>query len=187
MSARTVGSNKEARLRKELNATAADARTNAARQKKTLRKKKTAKDSSTSRNESEIQFSDRHVECAAPTLRKSSYQTRRSCQLNFLDPESQTKDQIIKSVFSLNDLQYNIFECLKDSEMTVKEISSHVNRDRSTVQRALKKMHEKNAVVRTKNTDRTVYYEYKAPAGPELAEMVRDIISKWQIETIRKL
>jgi len=105
--------------------------------------------------------------------------------MDFLDIEGKDERQIIFEVFDLNDLQKSIFQALESNSLTVQEISDEVGRSRSTVQRALKEMVDKDLLMREGKTDRTVYYVYTALPMDELKNVASEALDSWH-QTVQK-
>ncbi|EHK01509.1 transcriptional regulator, TrmB [Candidatus Haloredivivus sp. G17] len=107
--------------------------------------------------------------------------------MEFLEIEDKDEKQIVYEVFDLNDLQKSIFQALNDSKLTVQEIADEVGRNRSTVQRALQEMLEKDLLMREGKTDRTVYYVYTALPMEEIREVTSDALETWHEQVQSKL
>lgn len=107
--------------------------------------------------------------------------------MEFLEIEDKDEKQIVYDVFDLNDLQKSIFQALNDSKLTVQEIADEVGRNRSTVQRALQEMLEKDLLMREGKTDRTVYYVYTALPMEEIREVTSEALEKWHEQVQSKL
>ena len=107
--------------------------------------------------------------------------------MEFLEIEDKGEKQIVYEVFDLNDLQKSIFQALNNSKLTVQEIADEVGRNRSTVQRALQEMLEKDLLMREGKTDRTVYYVYTALPMEEIREVTSDALAKWHEQVQSKL
>lgn len=107
--------------------------------------------------------------------------------MDFLDLEGKEDVEIIFDVFDLNKLQRNIFRELEESKLTVQEIAERVDRNRSTVQRALQEMIEKDILMREGKTDKTVYYVYTTLPVSELKEVTLEAIDSWHREIKEKL
>lgn len=99
--------------------------------------------------------------------------------MEFLELEGKEEEEIIFDIFDLNSLQQQIFEILRDSKLTVQEIASEVDRNRSTVQRALQEMLEKDVIMREGKTDRTVYYVYTTLPMDEIKQVTRETLDEW--------
>ena len=107
--------------------------------------------------------------------------------MDFLELEEKNDRQIIFDVFDLNQLQRNIFQELQDTKMTVQEIAEDVDRNRSTVQRSLQEMMDKDLLMREGRTEKTVYYVYTTLPIEELRELTCDVVQTWAQEIENKL
>lgn len=107
--------------------------------------------------------------------------------MSLLDLEGKDSDEIVFETFQLNELQREIFQEIRDQQMTVKQIKEEVDRSRSTVQRALQEMLEKDLVLREGKTDKTVYYVYTTLPWDEIKELTRQTISEWYEDVEKKL
>jgi Predicted transcriptional regulator len=107
--------------------------------------------------------------------------------VDFLEVEGKDKEDIICEVFGLSDAQREIFNRLQGAEMRVKSIADEVDRDRSTVQRALKDMTDKELLEREQRTDHTVYYLYTAPGMDNLEALTKRVLQEWYNTVLQKL
>jgi len=107
--------------------------------------------------------------------------------MEFLDLEGKEEEDIVFEVFDLNGLQQNLFEEMKESKATVKELASSVDRNRSTVQRALQEMLDKDLVLREGKTDRTVYYVYTTLPMEEIKDVTQDALEEWHDKVTDRL
>lgn len=107
--------------------------------------------------------------------------------MTLLDLEGKESDEIVFETFQLNDLQRDIFQEIRDQQMTVKQIKENVDRSRSTVQRALQEMLDKDLVLREGKTDKTVYYVYTTLPWEDIKELTRETISEWYDEVDDRL
>lgn len=107
--------------------------------------------------------------------------------MEFLDLEGKGEEEIVFDVFGLNDLQQELFDQMKDSQLTVKELADEVERNRSTVQRALQEMLDKDLVMREGKTDKTVYYVYTTLPMEEIKEVTQQALDSWHEEVCEKL
>ncbi len=107
--------------------------------------------------------------------------------MSVLDLEDKDSDEIVFETFQLNDLQREIFRVLREQQLTVKQIGNEVNRSRSTVQRALQEMLDKDLILREGKTEKTVYYVYTTLPWDDIKELTRQTISEWYEEVDRKL
>ncbi len=102
--------------------------------------------------------------------------------MDFLDLEGKEDRDIVFEVFDLNDLQQDIFTLIEDRQMAVQDIADSVDRNRSTVQRALQEMRDKDIVMREGKTDKTVYYVYTTLPLEELKQLTLQAVEKWHSE-----
>ncbi len=107
--------------------------------------------------------------------------------MSVLDLEGKDSDEIVFETFQLNDLQRDIFQALRDDQKTVKQIGNEVERSRSTVQRALQEMLEKDLILREGKTEKTVYYVYTTLPWEDIKELTRETISDWYEQVDEKL
>ena len=107
--------------------------------------------------------------------------------MSVLDLEGKDSDEIVFETFQLNDLQREIFQALRDDQKTVKQIGNEVERSRSTVQRALQEMLEKDLILREGKTEKTVYYVYTTLPWEDIKELTRETISDWYEQVDEKL
>jgi predicted transcriptional regulator len=107
--------------------------------------------------------------------------------MDFLDLEGKEDLEIIFEVFDLNELQREIFRELEENKLTVQEIADRVDRNRSTAQRALQEMIDKDILMREGKTDKTVYYVYTTLPVSELKKVTLEAIDSWHREIQDKL
>ncbi len=107
--------------------------------------------------------------------------------MEFFDLDGKDDEDIIFDIFDLNSLQQTIFEELDDSRMTVQELASRVDRNRSTVQRALQEMLDKDLIMREGKTDKTVYYVYTTLPMEQIKEVTQDVLDEWHEKVRQKL
>jgi len=107
--------------------------------------------------------------------------------MTILDLEGKESDEIVFETFQLNDLQREIFREIRDDQMTVKQIKERVDRSRSTVQRALQEMLDKDLILREGKTNKTVYYVYTTLPWADIKELTRQTITEWYDEVDQKL
>ena len=107
--------------------------------------------------------------------------------MDFLELEGKDEEDIVFDVFDLNDLQESLFEEMENTELTVKELAEQVDRNRSTVQRALQDMLDKDLVIREGKTDKTVYYVYTTLPKEELCDVTRDVLDEWHQKVKNRL
>lgn len=107
--------------------------------------------------------------------------------MDFLQLDDKDDQDIIFEVFDLNALQQEIFHELEDRQLTVKEISNKVDRNRSTVQRALQDMLDKDILMREGKTDKTVYYVYTTLPLDQLKKITMETLEEWHSEVKTRL
>lgn len=107
--------------------------------------------------------------------------------MEFLEAGEKSEEELVHDVFGLNDLQREIMDILDERELTVQEISSKTGRSRSTVQRALQELLDKDLVVREGKTDKTVYYVYTTLPREEIREITSQALEEWHEKVQEKL
>lgn len=107
--------------------------------------------------------------------------------MEFLDLDGKDEKDLVFDIFDMNGLEENIFRELRDSRMTVKEIANSVDRNRSTVQRALQEMMDKDVIMREGRTDKTVYYVYTTLPMDEIKDIAREAVDAWHERARKKL
>lgn len=107
--------------------------------------------------------------------------------MDFLDLEGKDEKDIVFEVFDLNGLQKSIFKELQDAQLTVKEVADQVDRNRSTVQRALQEMLDKDLVMREGKTDKTVYYVYTTLPMSDIRDITTQTLDKWHSRVTERL
>lgn len=101
--------------------------------------------------------------------------------------EGKDEKDIIFEVFDLNGLQKSAFKELRDAKLTVQELANRVDRNRSTVQRALQDMMDKDLIMREGRTDKTVYYVYTALPMEDIKDVTSDALDEWHENVTQKL
>ena len=91
--------------------------------------------------------------------------------------------------FGLKNSEIDTYFALLSGSKTVEEIKSIVRRDRSTIQRVLKKLLDNGLVERdSKHFDRGgYYYVYRAISTDEVKSQILEQLEKWYSETKRFL
>lgn len=107
--------------------------------------------------------------------------------MDFFDLEGKEDKDVIFNIFDLNKLQKQIFDELEERQLTVQELAQKVDRNRSTVQRALQDMMEKDIIMREGKTDKTVYYVYTTLPIEELKQLSRQALDSWHKRVKEKL
>jgi len=102
--------------------------------------------------------------------------------MDFLEVGDKDDREIIYEVFDLNELQRSIFELIQDNKLTVQEIAEEVDRNRSTVQRNLQRMLDKDVIMREGRTEKTVYYIYTTLPIERLRDLTGEVIDEWASE-----
>ncbi len=95
------------------------------------------------------------------------------------------KEDLLCCAFGLRDSEITIYLYLIDSPKTVEEIAVVVEKDRSTVQRVLNRLHKKDLVERrTQSIERGgYYYEYIAKSTEKVREEILTQLDEWYEET----
>jgi predicted transcriptional regulator len=92
------------------------------------------------------------------------------------------KDLVICS-FDLNKTDYKLFNFLikQKKYLSINEISEKNNLDRTSIQKSIKRLYEKNIVLRLqKNIVSGGYlFEYKVKDKKQIKEIMLNIVSKW--------
>lgn len=99
-------------------------------------------------------------------------------------------DEIVKCALGLTKADFKILEYLlknDDSPIATEDLAGKLSLNLSTVQRAVKKLHERNVLLRTQqNIDGGGYlYRYKIKNKPELRNLIMEIVKGWtkKVET----
>ena len=90
---------------------------------------------------------------------------------------------LIKCSFELNKTDYDVFVFLisKEKSMTATKIARQIGLDRTTVQKSVKRLAEKDLVLRTqKNLEKGGYiFVYSIKDKKVIKERMSDIVRKW--------
>ncbi len=88
---------------------------------------------------------------------------------------------LMRYALNLSALEVNVYFRLLDGEATVKEISNKLNRNRSTIQRALTNLINKGLVTRELKTMKNggYYFKYKAIPLEQVEEHLHEKVKKW--------
>ena len=91
------------------------------------------------------------------------------------------KEDLLCCAFGLRNSEITIYLYLIDGPKTVEEIAVVVEKDRSTVQRTLNRLHKKDLVERrTQSIERGgYYYEYIAKSTGEVREEILAQLDDW--------
>lgn len=94
--------------------------------------------------------------------------------------------KILKCAFDITDLEVELILSLSENGMKVKEIQNLVKKDRTTIQKSLKNLLEKNLIFRESKCciqgKRGRYYIYMPLGREELKKRVRSNIEEWYQE-----
>ncbi len=107
--------------------------------------------------------------------------------MGFLSLSEESPEEIVFETFDMSELQRDIFSSLRDKQLTIKEIVGEVDRSRSTVQRAVQDLHEKDILIREGKTDKTVYYVYTTVPMENLRKVAKEAISQWYDDVSQRL
>lgn len=98
-------------------------------------------------------------------------------------------EDVIRCSFALTKADYEILKFLmkNDKEFSTQEISVKLNLDKSTIQRGVKKLHEKQLVFRGQINKSVGGYlfTYKVKEKDKIRKIILDIIEGW-VETFRR-
>ena len=98
--------------------------------------------------------------------------------------------EIIKCSFNLNKTEYTLFLFLISSEKSksIKEISNKLILDRSTIQKAIKSLTEKNVVkrIQTNLTTGGYLFSYIIKDKKELKKRILENINEWH-DSVKKI
>jgi len=88
---------------------------------------------------------------------------------------------LMRYALDLSALDVNVYFRLLDGEATVKELSNKLNRNRSTIQRALTNLINKGLVTRELKTMKNggYYFKYKAIPLEQVEENLHEKVKKW--------
>lgn len=100
-------------------------------------------------------------------------------------------DEIIKCGLGLSKADYTIFTYLieHDEWFTTTSLAEKLNLDTSTVQRSIKKLHEKEVVQRIQNNRQSGGYVfvYKAQGKAKIRIILTNIINSWAEKTTQAI
>ena len=92
-------------------------------------------------------------------------------------------DEVVKCVLGLGRSEFQILKFLGGSSknFTTEELSQTLNLDRSTIQRSIKKLHEKNFVFRSQENSTVGGYVffYSIKNKKEIKETVKKTLQNW--------
>ena len=115
--------------------------------------------------------------------------TTREALIGLFDKGFDKPSDLLCCAFGLRSTEIDAFFSLFSGPKTVREIASQVNRERSTVQRVLKRLHKKGLVEQEEQTfDRGgYYYVYRAVSTKEVRDQILSQLERWYRETRRFL
>ena len=113
--------------------------------------------------------------------------TARNPMVGLFTKNFERPSDMLCCAFGLKNSEIDAYFSLIRAPKTVENIAADINRDRSTVQRVLKKLHEKGLVIReTCHIDRGGYYfTYKAVSTKEVRNQIMTQLDEWY-QTTRK-
>ncbi|MDP3965909.1 MAG: helix-turn-helix domain-containing protein [archaeon] len=98
-------------------------------------------------------------------------------------------DEVIKCVLGLAKSEYKLLKFLaeNDTKFTTEELSKRLKLDKSTIQRSIKKLHEKNLVSRSQINQSVGGYVflYKIKDKDNVRKVVSETVDNW-ISTLKK-
>lgn len=110
--------------------------------------------------------------------------------ISFACQDIEFKD-LLRCSFDLNKTEYHVFMFLlkKEKSYTAAKLAKTLNIDRTTVQKAIKKLAEKNLVFRQQqNLEKGGYtYHYKIKNKEDTKIRMQKIVEKWYEEVIREI
>lgn len=91
-----------------------------------------------------------------------------------------SKEDIIRCSFGLSKTEYNILLLLIENDATIRQISDEMDLDRTTVQKAISSLFEKNIIIRKKIIYKKGYaYCYSVENKKQLKKNLEEIMEKW--------
>ncbi|MHA1949228.1 MAG: helix-turn-helix domain-containing protein [Candidatus Thorarchaeota archaeon] len=111
--------------------------------------------------------------------------TARESIFNLFSKSFDKQEDLLCCAFGLRDTEISVYLYLVDGPKTVEEISVVVEKDRSTVQRVLNRLHKKDLVERrTQSIERGgYYYEYIAKSTERVRNEILAQLDDWYGET----
>jgi predicted transcriptional regulator len=98
-------------------------------------------------------------------------------------------DEVVKCILMLSKSEFRILKFLAehDGKFTTENLSKKLNLDKSSIQRSIKKLHEKNLVVRSQANQSVGGYLflYRIKDKNLIKKMVTDMLGGW-VETFKK-
>ena len=100
-------------------------------------------------------------------------------------------DEVIKCVLGLSKAEFNLLKFLAENEekFTTEQMSKKLKLDKSTVQRSIKKLHEKNLVARSQINQSVGGYLflYKIKDKENIKKIVSETVDNWIITLKKKV
>ena len=98
-------------------------------------------------------------------------------------------DEVIKCVLGLSKSEFRLLKFLseQDTRFTTEELSKKLKLDKSTIQRSVKKLHERNLVIRSQ-INQTVggyIFLYKIKNKENIKKIVNETLDNW-VGTFKK-
>lgn len=111
--------------------------------------------------------------------------------IDFACKQFNLKD-IIKCGLGLTKAEYTLFECLvkeRENWVTTEELSKKLELNLSTIQRGVKKLHDKKIIRRMQNNLESggYIYIYKANNKKEIRKLIMVIINSWMVRVEKEL
>jgi predicted transcriptional regulator len=110
--------------------------------------------------------------------------------ISFACQDIEFKD-LLRCSFQLSKTEYNIFMFLlfKDKYYTTSVLASIMKLDRTTVQKSIKALADKNLVVRSQeNLSKGGYtFHYRINNKNEIKQRMQDIVGKWHKEVLKEI
>lgn len=100
-------------------------------------------------------------------------------------------DEVIKCVLGLSKSEFRLLKFLseQDAKFTTEELSKKLKLDKSTIQRSIKKLHEKDLVTRSQ-INQTVggyVFLYKIKNKENIRKIVNETLDNWVMTFKKKL
>ncbi len=99
--------------------------------------------------------------------------------------------ELLMCSYALNKTEYNVLMKLMNLKefISINELSKKMKKERSTIQKAMKKLFEKKLVMRRQMNLTTggFIYEYKLKNKEELKKEIINLIKSWSASAIKKL
>lgn len=90
-----------------------------------------------------------------------------------------TKEDVLRCSFNLNKTEYTVLLFLLKKSGSIKQISQETNLDRTTIQKALKQLLEKQIIIRKRDTGKGASYFYCLKNKPEFKKEIHSRLNLW--------